>query len=172
LEDANHAAFTAALAEGAQATAWRYCCRLRISLADAEDLFQDSLGQAWASFGRLRNRAAFKPWLLSIVRRRHLMDLRQRRLATPAEDELVAPLVAEPDPQAELVLAGLRQLPAPQREALELFYIEGLNLAELGLVLGVPAIAARHRLHRAREALRRLVNADQRAAQAPMKETT
>jgi DNA-directed RNA polymerase specialized sigma24 family protein len=38
-----------------------------------------------------------------------------------------------------------------------LFYIEGLSLAELGRVLNLPAIAVRHRLHRAREALRREV---------------
>jgi RNA polymerase sigma factor (sigma-70 family) len=49
----------------------------------------------------------------------------------------------------------LTLLPPPQQEILSLFYLEGLSLAETGMVLGIPARAAKQRLFRAREALKR-----------------
>jgi RNA polymerase sigma-70 factor (ECF subfamily) len=151
------AEFESALRAGAYGAAWRYCCRLAGSIDAAQDLLQDSLAQALRQFATLRDRSAFRPWLLAIIRRQFLQQLRARRLAAPLEAELPGQVEAEPDADSELVAWGLRRLPAAQRELLELFYIEGLSLAELGQVLHVPAVAARHRLHRAREALRRLV---------------
>lgn len=151
--------FEDALRGEAYAAAWRYCCRLTRSAADAEELLQDSLAHALPRFGQLRDRLAFRAWLLAIVRTRFLAGLRRARRALPLEAELPAQLAAEPDPAAELVLAALRGLPAGPRELLELFYIEGLSLAELGRVLGIPAAAARHRLHRARQLLRQEVAA-------------
>jgi RNA polymerase sigma-70 factor (ECF subfamily) len=157
--------FEAALQAGAYAAAWRYSCRLTASADDARDLLQDSLAHALPRFVQLRDPVQFRSWLLSIVRTQFLMALRSKRLTVALETELVGQLAAEPDPAAELVLDGLRRLPAAQRELLELFYIEGLELAELGRVLHVPAIVARHRLHRARAALRRQIRPPARAAQ-------
>ncbi|MCC7477430.1 sigma-70 family RNA polymerase sigma factor [bacterium] len=147
--------FEAALRDGAYELAWRYCCRLQRSREEAEDLLQGSLLSAFQAFASLRERESFRAWLLCIIRRRFLSSLRRRRETAALEDELPARIEAGEDPRDQLVLAALRAMPQPQRELLELFYIEGLNLAELGGVLGLPAIAARHRLHRAREALRR-----------------
>jgi RNA polymerase sigma factor (sigma-70 family) len=174
--DDSHKHFEDALRAGAYESAWRYCCRLTSTYEDAQDLLQESVGIALGQFSRLRDRARFKPWLLAIVRSRFLrlrdrarfkpwllaivrsrflMQLRSRKLTVPLEEELVGQIEGESDPESEALLALLRALPASQREVLELFYLHDLSLRELGSVLGVPAIAARHRLHRAREALRR-----------------
>lgn len=155
MDEAARQAFETALRDGAYAVAWRYCCRLTASADDAQELLQDSIAHALPRFAQLRERDAFRGWLLAIVRTRHLMALRARRYCVPLEAELAAQLEAEPNPDTEAVLHALRSLPAPQRELLELFYIGDLSLTELSRVLGVPAAAAKHRLHRAREALRR-----------------
>lgn len=151
--------FEQALRAGAYSAAWRYACRLTASADDARELLQDSLAHALTRFAQLRDPAAFKAWLLAIMRTRFLTALRARRPVVPLEGDLAGKLTVEQDthPLGELVLGCLRALPAAQREVLELFYLEDLSLAELGRVLGVPAVAVRHRLHRAREALRRAV---------------
>jgi RNA polymerase sigma-70 factor (ECF subfamily) len=151
-------AFEAALRGGAYGAAWRYCCRLTRSLEEAEDLLQDSLAHALPRFGGLRDRMAFCAWLLAIVRTRFLSAVRARKLAVVAEGELAGRLAVQHGPDEQLVLESLCSLTPGQRECLELFYLEGLSLAELGRVLGIPAVAARHRLHRARGALRERVN--------------
>jgi RNA polymerase sigma factor (sigma-70 family) len=157
MDEAVRREFLAALESGAHAAAWRYCCRLTATAEDAADLLQDSLAHALPRYRALRNRDSFRSWLLAIVRTQYLGALRRRKLTVPLEEELAGQIEVEPDPDAELVVAALRRLPQPQRELLELFYLEGLSLAELGRVLGVPAVAARHRLHRARLALRQAV---------------
>lgn len=140
---------------GAYSAAWRYCCRLTANREDAEELLQDSLAHALPRYAQLRRSETFRGWLLAIVRTRFLTSLRQQRRVVPLEAELLDRLAADPEPEAELLLSALRGLPPAQRELLQLFYLEDLSLAELGRVLGVPAMAVRHRLHRAREALRR-----------------
>jgi RNA polymerase sigma-70 factor, ECF subfamily len=158
--------FEDALRAGAYQAAWRYCCRLTTSYEDAQDLLQDSVGHAYRRFGALRDAGRFKAWLLAIVRSRFLSQLRSRKLTVPLEEELLGQIETGEGGDDE-VLAHLRLLPPAQREALELFYIEGLSLAELGSVLGIPAVAARHRLHRAREALRRKVKESAELALGP-----
>jgi RNA polymerase sigma-70 factor (ECF subfamily) len=148
--------FETALRAGAYAAAWRYCCRLCSSYEAAQDLLQDSLAHALQRFDTLREQDSFRAWLLAVVRTQFLSALRRQRLSLPLSGEELERL-STPAPEDELVLAGLRLLPAAQRELLALFYIEGLSLAELGRVLGLPTVAVRHRLHRAREALRRKV---------------
>lgn len=157
LGDNSHSAFEVALRAGAYESAWRYCCRLTATSDDARDLLHDSLAHALRMYPRLRKGSSLRGWLLAIVRTQFLSGLRSKRLTVPLEDELLGQLEAPPDAEHELVLACLRGMPAAQRELLELFYIEDLSLAELGTVLGIPAVAARHRLHRARESLRKQV---------------
>jgi RNA polymerase sigma factor (sigma-70 family) len=154
--DDSHKQFEDWLRAGAYDSAWRYCCRLTSSYEDAQDLLQESVGIAFRKHARLRDASRFRSWLLAIVRSRFLMQLRSRRLTVPLEEELLGQVETLSE-GAEELLAHMRQLPVAQREVLELFYFEGLSLEELGRVLAVPEIAARHRLHRAREALRRSV---------------
>jgi RNA polymerase sigma factor (sigma-70 family) len=50
--------------------------------------------------------------------------------------------------------AGLAELPASERAVLELVALDGLSVGEAGRALGIGAVAARVRLHRARKAMR------------------
>ena len=78
-------------------------------------------------------------------------------------EEMVLPDAVErtaPEAQSEsqdwasLVDAGLSELPENQRAALVFQHYDGLDLTEIGEVLGISSKAAKSLLHRARENLR------------------
>ena len=147
------------LTEAVYEAAWRYAYRLASTREDAEDLLQDALVHAWRRVAQLREPSAFRAWLFSIIRTKHLEKVRKRRVQTsPLEDvrahtpERAA--VPAPDGFAE----AFCRLPEPHRELLSLFYIEGLSLKETGQVLGVKTQAVKLRLFRARAALRKLLS--------------
>ena len=120
----------------------------------AEDAVQDAFLGAW------RTAAAFDPtrgtvstWLMTLVHRR-AVDLvrREDRRRTDVLDD--APIAAgeATDEQAAVreerrrVQAALAQLPADQREALELAYYGGLTQSELAERLGVPLGTVKSRM--------------------------
>jgi len=157
--------FEQALTPEAYKAAWRYAWRLADCREDAEDLLQESLVNALKAFHQLRDRSSFKAWLLSIVRRNHLVHLRRRQSgirALTSQLEGGGGQLADisttdtKDPLAEELAVAIGQLPGPQREILSLFYFEGLNLKETAKVLGTSVNAVTQRLHRARTALRNL----------------
>ena len=154
--------FEQALSARAYTAAWRFSCRLALSREDAEDLLQDALAQAYARFAQLRQPERFLSWLLSIVRRCHLMRLRQagRRPRTTSPYADIAPQAPVDAFQAN-VLDALDSLAEPQRALLVLVYMEGLSHDEAADALGIKPTAVRMRLSRARRALRERVERQQ-----------
>jgi RNA polymerase sigma-70 factor, ECF subfamily len=156
--------FEAVLTEEVYRTAWCYAKRLcaplgTIHRAEAEDLLQEALLRAYQRFQQLRDPGRFKGWLLSILRSCHLDRLRRSGHPLEAVSELPDGILdRNADPQAEMLFAALRCMPAAQRELLCLFYLEDLNVEETGQVLGLSAVAVRQRLCRARGELRRQLN--------------
>lgn len=66
---------------------------------------------------------------------------------------------------ADLVQAGLAELPENQRAALVFQHYDGLDLAEIGAILGISPKAVKSLLHRARENLRTYLQPYQDAEQ-------
>ncbi len=118
---------------------------------DAEDVVQDVFTQVWHQAGRYDDgRASVVGWLLMLSRSRALDRMRAKRSrdhALPASDanpdELPTPalgqdhLTVSRDEAARLHRA-IGELPALQREAVELAYFEGLTHTELATRLGEP----------------------------------
>ena len=116
-------------------------------------------------FGQLRRADSFKPWLLAIVRRCHLMRLRSARRRPVMVDAASAPGSDDASGTAERdVRAALAKLPEAQRQLLMLVYMEGLASHEAAQVLGISPAAVRQRLVRARRAFRRHLETDQAIA--------
>ena len=126
---------------GALAVASQICGR-----AAAEDAVQSAFLSAWTAIGRFRPElGSARSWMLSIARNRAIDVLREQRRRGP-----VAELEFEPeDPertealvaQAEMsrdVRRALLNLPADQREVLELAYYSELSQAEIATTLRVP----------------------------------
>ncbi|MFN8827155.1 MAG: RNA polymerase sigma factor [Planctomycetota bacterium] len=129
-----------------------------------EDLVQEILLQLWRSHGRYDAARPFAHWVqrlatnvaISFVRR----DQRQRRGTIPAE---VAELAATPGPEpTDDVLRLLRcvdRLPAHDR-ALVVAWLEGLDHAAIGDVLGITPGSVATRWWRLKERLQRELRGD------------
>jgi RNA polymerase sigma factor (sigma-70 family) len=131
----------------------------------AQDAVQEAFLAAWrtaASYDARRAKAA--TWLLTIVHRRAVDVVRRenRRRGAPLEDAPVAAGDAT-DEEASVrerrreVQAALAQLPADQREALELAYYGGLTQSELAERLGVPLGTIKSRMFAGLSKLRDLL---------------
>lgn len=130
-------------------------------LADA-DAAGDAVQEAWLQvvrgLWRLQDPASFPAWALRIVTATASDLLRRRGRQQRAEARAAAPESAPPGPgggdEAALLRAAVAGLPAERRLAVELFYLEGLSVHEVGLVLAVPPGTVKSRLHQARAELR------------------
>ena len=139
---------------------------------EAEDLTSECFARALGGDGAIRH-ATVRSYLYAIVR--NLVASRHRRPAIelPADDERLADMPGvEPDPEQRAELrerlarasAGLSALRETERQVLLLCAVHGLDTAEIADALGIDAGAVRVRLHRARRALARLVEATATAA--------
>lgn len=135
-------------------------------IADIEDLVQDVLLSVHSVRATYDGTRPFTPWLLAIVRNR-LADgarryARTARREVPFDESAVtfAELEANmyTDDQFGDVAAlrqAVRELPAAQREAIELTKIRELSLEEAARVSGSSVSALKVATHRAMTSLRR-----------------
>lgn len=141
--------------------------RLTGTLADADDVVQESLMQAWKQLDQLRDPAAVKSWLLRIVGTRSIDHLRKRRnhlALDDLENHIDAPSGQRtPDPESTAVNASrvdalksaLARLPEEQRRCWVLKEFNDLSYEEIALTLNISPASVRGRLARARIALAR-----------------
>lgn len=144
---------------------------------DARDALQDAFIQAFRALPRFEGHCRLGTWLHRILVNSALMKLRSQR-ARP--EESIEPLLprfgedghaADPavdwqEPAALLERKDLRQrvrqaidrLPENHRTVLLLRDIEELDTAETAAALGITENAVKVRLHRARQALRELLD--------------
>jgi len=135
---------------------YRYAYWLARDHAQAEDVVQEALLRGWRAFPRLRERAAAKAWLFSIVRNEYLRAAGNR---APDAETLDGLEIADERPE----LFGLEMrdalaaLPASYAEPLALQVLGGFSCAEIADMIGATEGATMTRLTRARQALKRLV---------------
>lgn len=138
-----------------------------LALAESEDLAQDVL----LTVHRVRHTydpaRPFVPWLVAIAQRR-MIDLyrRHRRVRDneQADPEQLATFAApetndtmETAEQSAWLRQAIADLPAKQREALELVKLGELSVAEAAQRSGQSAAAIKVNVHRAIKALRRVL---------------
>ena len=137
----------------------------------AEEVLQDVMLAAWQAAGRFRGQGRVMAWLLAIARTRAINAYHRqvRPLATQvALDEASAQETAAQEgvepfgSHNEVLSAGLRTLPAEQREALELVFVHGLSLQETAQVMSVAVGTVKSRLHRARKRLAKWITEEEK----------
>ena len=131
----------------------------------AADLAQDTFLRAYANLERFRPGARFFPWLYAIGLNRAKDWLRAagRHRETELEDPSNHVWSSEKDPherlEAHLDLERVRRavdaLPLGYREAVMLRYHEDLPLSQVAEALGIGLSAAKMRVHRALDMMRR-----------------
>jgi len=145
---------------------------------EAQDAVQDALLSAFRSINRFKGDSRLSTWLHRIVVNAALMRLRTKRRRPEASIEDLLPVFNEKgyftdhshswrvgtdhervdDDTRRIVYDAMAQLPDDYRNVLLLRDIEELSTREAAEVLGASEGAVKIRLHRARLALRELLD--------------
>jgi RNA polymerase sigma-70 factor (ECF subfamily) len=145
---------------------------------DARDAVQDAFLSAFRSLDGFEGQAKLSTWLHRIVVNAALMKLRSRRRRPEESIEDLLPRFLEDgrmaEPSApwresgegeldrkrtrELVRASIDELPDGYREVLLLRDVEGLGTRQAAEALGISEANVKVRLHRARQALRGILD--------------
>lgn len=137
---------------------FRYAAWLSRDRSIAQDVVQEALLRAWKSLDALREDAAAKPWLLTIVRRENARYFERRRLETVDIDDLTASqaaLLAEtPNDELTDLREAIFKLEDEYREPLVLQVLMGYSTTEIATTMGLQQGAVLTRLHRARNKLK------------------
>lgn len=143
---------------------------------DAEEVVAGAFEQVWRSAARFdAARGSVGAWVTMMTRSRALDVLRTRRrrsqllerAARADDDGLALPLGtleapdagAERDETARAVRAALGELPAAQRQAIELAFFDGMSHADVAAALGEPLGTVKTRIRTALHKLRRSLGA-------------
>ena len=132
--------------------------------AELEDIVQDVLLTALEKLDRFRGDANVATWLTRVTinrvrtqRRRRLLSLRWFHRSAPTAACLFAEGSdhdAVRDETSIRVRGAVQQLPAPDREVIVLFHLEGHSIAEIAKLVDAKPNAVEVRLHRARRRLK------------------
>ena len=133
--------------------------------ADARDVTQEALLDAWRGFARLRDPERVRPWLHAIVANRSRKHLRARRSRPRFISVSNWPEGTEDDRSTALAERdrldrALDSLPADQRIALALHYALDLSVPQVAAVLSVPDGTVKSRIHAGVERLRAALAAE------------
>ncbi|HET7053074.1 MAG TPA: sigma-70 family RNA polymerase sigma factor [Solirubrobacterales bacterium] len=136
----------------------RFAFRYAKNQAEAEDIAQDAMVRAWRKRDSLRDAAARKSWLATIVRNEALRELTRKRpfasdlleVTEGRDDDRVLATVERADLQA-----ALERLNKRDRQLVRLRYDEDMTQEAIARRLGIPLGTVKVRLHRVRAKLRR-----------------
>jgi RNA polymerase sigma-70 factor (ECF subfamily) len=162
-----------ALYEAHHAAAYRLAYLLLQNACDAEEVVQDAFVYAFRNLHRYdAGRGSFKGWLSVILVSRCRNCRRRRRRLPSISLEMLEAIGQTPADQApagnpalfvelrgrqQAVWEALQQVSPGARDALVLRYYEDLPYAEIGVVLGCSAEAARARVAHGKAQLRVLL---------------
>ena len=148
------------------------------SEADAADCFQDTFVAVFQSIDSFQQRSSFRQWVRGVAVNQCLMKLRKRQRRREESIEHMLPMfdergrrveVASPREKARIgesidieqlrriVRESIDRLPDDYRLVLLLRDIDGYSTSEVASKLGIKVNAVKTRLHRARSALKFLL---------------
>jgi RNA polymerase sigma factor (sigma-70 family) len=125
---------------------------------DADDCFQETFLSALRAYPRLGDGTNLGAWVLTIARRKAIDAHRGRGRRAVPNASVPERAAANPQPENDerdpALWAAVRALPAKQRDAVALRYVNDLAYAAIGAVLGCSEDAARRNVHEGLKKLR------------------
>ena len=178
-------------AEPLRGILYRNAFRMSRNHADAEDLVQETMMKAYASFSSFQRDTNMHAWLMRILINAYINDYRKKRrqpvqysteeiteqrlvhtytrsapaLLRSAEDQALDSL---PDTE---IASAMQALPQQFRDVVYYADVEGLRYQEIGAILNTPTGTVASQLHRGRRQLRRLLGGDSVDGAGTMSET-
>lgn len=157
----SHSAF-ARLVDRHQQAVRGFLRRIAPSIAEADDLAQETFLTAWQSMGAWRGEASLRSWLCAIAWRKAKGAQRSllRRLMRDAGYAERSALEGEEAPEADDALAlkrALARLPLKERGALALCLGGAFSHTDAAAIMGVPVGTVKSHVTRGREKLRAML---------------
>lgn len=144
--------------------AFRTASAILGSEADAHDVVQEAFVATWRHLPKLRDRTRFDAWLNKMIVNRCRDALRRRRRSREVELDGALGLHSEDSMDAAGEMAALtvafERLSVDQRHLLVMHHLHRVPVADLAKELGIPEGTTKWRLHAARAALARGLEAD------------
>lgn len=131
----------------------------------AEDVVQDTFMEAVRSAATFRGDASVATWMCAIARHRLARHYANERRREATRTELAA-VATEPADEMDAVddrhavMGALCRLPVLHRQVLVLKYLDGCSVEEIAEQLGRGRVQVQSLLQRARDGLRRVLEAD------------
>ena len=123
--------------------------------AEADDIAQDALVNAYVASGSFRGESRFGTWLFRIAYNIFIDRQRRHKLPTGPLEEGAGALTDGDAPDAafrhEALHRAIRRLPEKERAAVLLFYMEDRPIKEIAAILDAPAGTVRAYLTRGRQ---------------------
>lgn len=123
--------------------------------AEADDIAQDALVNAYVASNSFRGGSHFGTWLFRIAYNCFIDRQRARKWQAEPIDERTEMIVggtsADVAFQHEALYCAIRQLPEKERAALLLFYMEDRPVKEVAAILDIPTGSVRAYLTRGRQ---------------------
>ena len=154
------------LTRAALPRALRVAKNVLLSDGDAEDVAQEASLRAWRNASSYDpKRSKFSTWLYRIVVNLAI-DRRRAWRRQPTEDIVIDMADGQPDAETRLidhqlkgaVRSAIADLPARQRTAVSLFYLNGCSIRESAEIMRTNEVAFQALLARARKSLKTLLD--------------
>jgi RNA polymerase sigma-70 factor (ECF subfamily) len=145
----------------------RYARALTRDAARADDLVQETLTRAVQKQHLWQPGTDLRAWLFTIMHNQNVNQVRRGMRDSAIDLETCSQtLVATTDPTASRQLRELEralgELPEDQRQVILLVGLEGMSYEQTAAALNIPVGTVRSRLSRGRDALRSLMNMEDR----------
>jgi RNA polymerase sigma-70 factor, ECF subfamily len=150
-----------AMLESCREALTRFALWLARDRSVAEDIVQESMLRAWRARKGLREPAAVRAWLFTIVRREHARLYDRKRLSLVdidaySDTDEAGLLQYDDDPRISDLRRAILTLPDDYRVPLVMQTLGGFTAAEIASELNLSVTAVLTRLFRARNRLREL----------------
>ena len=127
--------------------------------ADCADAIQETVFRGWMKKASLKDEKYLETWLVRILINECRNHLRRQKITPLPLNEAIG-VGGGPDLNEDLQLRmALKALPEKYRMPLLLHHLEGYSLSDIAVMLGHPQALVKSRLHQARGALLKILNA-------------
>ena len=125
----------------------------------ADDIAQETLLKAYLHYGTFQGRSSFSTWLFRIGYNCFCNHIGKKILDTESitEKENLIPSEDVYGKDNSELYAAIDGLPASEKAAVLLFYMEDYSTKEIAEILGMPSVTVRSHLHRARRHLKKIL---------------
>ena len=152
----------------------RYARALTRNPDRADDLVQDTLGRALVKEQLWQPGTNLRAWLFTIMHNQNVNNVRRDSRESGGLDieQTSSTLAAVTDPAATRKIfeleRALAQLPLEQQQVILLVGLEGMSYEDTAGILKIPVGTVRSRLSRGRDALRKLLDMEERPSSAAL----